>query len=291
MNKTGLIISILIIAFLSIIFTKTGFLQASSIDSRDLKHWNYSDGIIIGAEAYELPGNTGYCWIMVHGYGATPFELKELGTRINQELHDTIYGIRLQGHGEVPSKLQNLDMNYWYNQVHEEYKKVKDTCNNINVVGSSTGATIALKLAEEEQVHAIYLSAPFLKSSLQSFFGLSDILIYLKRNPDRISQIADPEGLKHNIAYVNLPLAPLKSYVKFLDDVTARLHDITEPTALFHSKNDPTSYPANSQLIYDSIASKTKKLIWYERSKHVLLQDYDKEDVINNIIAFEKQIR
>ena len=154
------ILGILFLAFAGI-YLKTGFLQTSKINSRDLAYWNYSeDGLIEGAREFILPGNEKTCWLLIHGYTSTPDEMKELAFSLNKEFNETIVVPRLKGHGEVPSKILNLSLDDWYKQIEREYEIMNLKCENINVVGFSFGGAIGLKLAQNKEFENLYLIAP-----------------------------------------------------------------------------------------------------------------------------------
>jgi hypothetical protein len=65
-------VKFLIISFILIIITlltgvslKTGFLQKSKINKRDLRFWKYDDnGVIQKAEEFTLEGNGETCWYL-----------------------------------------------------------------------------------------------------------------------------------------------------------------------------------------------------------------------------------
>ena len=65
------------------LYQSTGFMQTGSIDVLDEKNWGLSNGIIPGSQDIELQGNSGTCWILVHGYTSTPDELRELVTTLH----------------------------------------------------------------------------------------------------------------------------------------------------------------------------------------------------------------
>ena len=55
--------------------------------------------------------------------------------------------------------------------------------------------------------------------------------------------------------------------------------------------NDGTVAPKSSLEVEDKVSSKDKKLVWYERSNHIILMDYDRFSAMNEIIDFEKERR
>ena len=301
-KKTKIILVIILVIFLGFtifLFSRTGIAQASKIDERDLKYWNYtSEKIIQNSEEFEINGTNETCWLLIHSYTSTPNEMRALANKINSEFGDYVYVPLLEGHGQVPNKILNKSLDNWYSQILEDYKLSKKNCEKINVIGSSIGGGIALKLAEEEDLNNLYLVNPYLFPPYHFYyiFNLntylkytSPILHYSKKT--RLAQINDDDGMKNHIAYWNMPFDPMKNSFKFFEEVKLNLDKITEPTLTQQSINDKASSIESSRIIDKKISSEIKNIITFEKSNHVLLMDYDREEVIANIINFEKQNR
>lgn len=293
------ILVLLFVIFYWLIYSKTGFLQTSKIDNRDLRYWQFDDNkIILNAKEFTLKGSENFCWILVHGYTSTPDEMREIAGRIYLDLNETIFVTRLEGHGEVPSKILNLTLYDWYEQVSKEYDLLDEKCENINLMGFSFGGTLVTKLAENKDVNNVYLLSPYIfaKFNWYNIFKLetylevfSDILVYT--NKGKIAQINSEEGLKKHIAYWSMPLLPVKNSKMFFEEVKNDLDKINAPVLLQQSKNDKTSDVKSSIYIYNNINSTNKKLVIFEKSNHVIMEDYDKEEVIENILNFERETR
>lgn len=301
-NKTKILLMSLItltIIVVSILYLRTGYLQATKIDHRDLSKWQFDEqGIILQAKEFSVPGSGDVCWYLIHGYTSTPDEMRELADKIHTEFNETVLVTRLKGHGQVPSQLVNLSLVDWYEQVSAEYEILNKNCQKINVVGFSFGGALATKLAENKKVNHLYLLSPYLIARHQWYYLFrpetyldifSDILIYSKKT--KVAQINSPTGLNNHIAYWNMPFAPVKKSKTFFAEVKSELPNITAPVLLQQSKNDKTSDLASSIYIYQRVSSKNKELITFEKSNHVIMEDYDKEAVMINIIDFEKRMR
>ena len=62
------------------------------------------------------------------------------------------------------------------------------------------------------------------------------------------------------------------------------LPDVTCPALIIHSKCDDAASPKGAQEILDRLGSKDKKIIWLEKSNHIITLDYDK-DLINKSVS------
>ena len=289
---------VIILLLIFILFWKTGFLQKNSIDDRDLEAWDYVDGVIVGSEAFWLDGGNETCWYLIHGYTSTPAEMKGIAGSLHAEFGDTVFVTRLWGNGEVPSHILNLTLFDWYSQVSGEFDELEERCDEVNLVGFSFGGALSARLAEERDVNNLYLLAPYLVATYDFYHGLrsetylnlfSDLFLYTKKR--KIGQINSEEGLENHVAYWNMPLTPIKYSKEFFEEVKINLGKIDEPVLLQHSKKDKASDMDSSVLIYDGVSSEVKELIVFEKSNHILPADYDKEDVVLNIIDFEKRMR
>jgi len=289
----------LLVLFLGVLFFTTGFLQKGSIDERDIEKWERDgDGVVLGAREFVLEGNNETCWYLIHGYTSTPDEMRGLAERISEEFGDEVVVARLEGNGELPSHILDLSLSDWYAQVLGEFDVVSDRCEKVNLVGFSFGGVLSSRIAEERDANHVYLLAPYLFATynyyhvfrLESYVDLlAGVLHYIKKT--EINQINSPEGLAGYISYWNMPLAPVKNSVSFIEDAKRDLSKIAEPVLLQQSENDKTSDIESSVYIYDNINSEEKDLIVFTRSNHCLLADYDKDAVIENIINFEKELR
>jgi carboxylesterase len=301
MKKKLIWISLSVIILLAIfvgLYIRTGFLQLSSIDQRDLSRWEYDGELIKETREFTLQGSNETCWYLIHGYTSTPDEMRELANKIYITFNDTVVVTRLEGHGMVPSKLLNLSLDDWYAQVSGEVDALSENCKKVNLVGFSFGGTLSTRLAEEKELNHIYLLAPYLVTTYKFYYGLrpeiylkvsSPILHYSKKT--KIGQINSPAGLEKHIAYWSMPFAPIKNSESFIKETINGLDKVSEPILLQHSKGDRTSDIESSQIILEGASSENKELIFFEKSNHILIEDYDKDQVSLNIIEFEKSLR
>lgn len=272
-----------------------GLFQASHIDDKDLQKWSYHEGFIRGAQPFEIRDGPDHCWILLHGYTSTPTEMEDVAALIRNEFNDSIYVPMFAGHGQVPSLLLGNNAETWYAELTALYERILPDCEKINVVGSSMGAMLALRLAEDKELGNIYLFSPYLKiksgwiSKELQIKLLGGAFNYLKK--DKPGSINDPEGLKSHIGYMVMPFRPLQESFGFIDQVEKDLPEVTEPVLVQQSKNDDTVDPESAQEVYDDVSSKDKKILWYERSDHLILKDYDRFAVMKEMVDFEKERR
>lgn len=295
--QISLALAILIVFTIYQLATSTGFFQPSKIDSRDLA-WERNGEFIKGAEPFTLVGKNQTCWLLIHSYSASPAEMRELGNSIYTHFGDTVVGMRLEGHGELPSHLEDKNLTVWYAQAESEFLEGKNQCGQVNVVGSSLGALIAARLAEEHDVKNIYLLNTFVAKPLIWYKPLpftwrlkilSPFLHYDKKT--NIGNINDPQGRMNHIAYWNMPYAPIRNSLPFMKETSEDLGSIREPLFIAHSSEDQVASISGALKFYEQSNSVDKKLLILNRSNHILLLDYDKEKIIKDLISFEEEHR
>ncbi|MCD4771438.1 hypothetical protein K8R30_03405 [archaeon] len=291
-------LSVFLLVFIATLFYFTGFLQKNGIDSRDVEYWNYSDGEISGTGEIYLEGNNGTCWLLIHSYVATPLEMRELAFEVHGEFGDSVKVMRLVGHGGVPSDLEDVSFGDLYADVEKEFVFLEESCEEVNVVGSSMGGTLAVYLAENEDLKNLYLVNAYLSIVYEWYYVfypgfyieyLGPGLHYSKKG--QIARISDPLGRAEHVAYLNMPYYTLKT----TEDILAGVRDdaglVTENVLAQHSVNDPVANVGSVEDFVGAVSSENKEMVLFEDSHHVLLMDYDADFVIENILEFEGKFR
>lgn len=285
------------IMFLANLIVETGIFQESKLNNRDLARWDYDEsGKMVGIQEFSLSGDEETCWLLVHSYAATPSEMRGLAAAIHLELNQRVEVPLLEGHGTVPSALLGKNLNDWHLQIESELEDLQKTCNNVNVVGSSMSSPIVLKLAEEHELNKIFVLNSFIYLPykphvilpLRSYINVLTPLIHYNKKLE-IAKINDPAGREEHVAYWNMPYQPIKDSFDFIDSSVADLSKIDEPIFIAHSPIDPTASKKSAKTIHSGVSSDKKELHWYENSGHVLLLDYNKHQLIEHIIKFERE--
>jgi carboxylesterase len=295
MRKVVLVVVVFVLIGLAIgvACAYTGFMQYGDVDDRDLERWDYCDGIICGADEFFIEGGNDTCWILVHSYSATPLEMRPLAERINVEFGDSVLGVRLNGHGGVPSELYDLNLDDWYSQVEEIFIDESSRCESVNIIGSSFGGAIALRLAQEYEVGNLFILNAYVypvwpgSNLLLKIF--SPIFHYVKKG--NVARINDPEGLDNHVAYLNFVFSPVSGSSGFLNKVFSSSYLISEDILIQHSTKDEVADFSTLYTVFNLISSNNKELVSLSDSNHILLADYDSDVVIENIIDFETRFR
>jgi carboxylesterase len=248
---------------------------------------NREVAVLEGADGFALgEGHVGA--LLVHGFTGSPQGLRGLGEHLSDR-GCAVVGIRLPGHGTTWQDLNRYRAGHWVAAVDEGYEELAARSERIFVVGMSFGAALVLDLAARRahDIAGIVTLGGFIQTRDPRRFLAPVIRTITKSLPGVGNDIADPIG--REIAYERLPTAAAASMLTFLRRARRSLPNVHQPILVMHGRNDHTVHPANAELIYRSVSSRDKELVWCERSYHVITLDYDKDDVLARTYAFIKE--
>ncbi len=230
--------------------------------------------------------------LLLHGFGGSPIDMKPLADELIKR-GIAFNAIILPGHGTKYEDLEHATMKEWLNASFSAYDEMKEQYGEVNVVGFSLGGALALCLAEQKEVPKTVLLSPYFEVKEEwYYFGepeewamrLSEIKPFIKKL--KIGQINDPEGLKRYDAYEYLPMRTIGELPIMGDFAKKKAKKVTSEILWIHSTSDIVADYEESKIVFDSVPSKKKRFVSYERSNHIILYDYDSDDAIQKIMNF-----
>ena len=221
--------------------------------------------------------------IYLHGYSATRKEVEPLCDRLAAQLGANLYYTRLAGHGREGRALGSVTGGDWLQDAAEALAVGRQIGERVLVVGTSTGGTLALWLAQQP--------------------GAADIAAQLLISPNlgpldsRAELLAGPWGLQLQQALIGAEyrwepanalqakfwtwrypaqaLVPMMALVKLVRD--SPLEDIRTPTLFIYSPKDQVVSPTRIEQGFARIGTPVKQAYRVERSQdrahHVLAGD------------------
>lgn len=125
-------------------------------------------GITGGAEkrvvwAREPGQRSEYVLVYLHGFSATRQEIAPVPELIAKELQANLFETRLSGHGREQQQLADISAEEWMRDGAEALAIAKGLGDKIILMGTSTGATVALAMARHPDfasVHGLVLVSP-----------------------------------------------------------------------------------------------------------------------------------
>ena len=234
--------------------------------------------------------------VLAHGYMAAPAEVKGLAQFLGK-MGFWVYVPRLKGHGTVPEDLATRSYQEWIDSMDAGYAVIRNLCHRIIAGGFSTGAGLALDLAQRVgDVEAVFaVSAPLrLQDMAARFVPAVDIW---NRVMDRIhmaearKEFVDNHPENPHINYFKNPIAGIRELERLMASLEPRLPDITVPALVVQSREDPVVDPKGTEKIFKLLGSKDKQMVMFNFQRHGILLGEGAERVYRAIGDFLAHIR
>lgn len=221
--------------------------------------------------------------LLIHGFTGSPYEVEPLAEHFAETTEWRLAIPTLAGHGE-DGDLKGVTYKEWLDSAESELVRLKEHCETVYVVGFSMGGLIAGHLAAQYDVQKLVL--------------LSAAAYYV--NPKQmVSDIVDmmKDGLKGDLQDNDLYLryrrkigeTPFSATIQFQQLVKAlrpSLKKIKAPTLIIQGESDGLIPKKSAEFLYETIASKEKRIHYLPKSKHIVCHDVEKEQVIKLVDSF-----
>lgn len=239
------------------------------------------------AKPFFFEGNNQAC-LLIHGFRASPGQMRYLGEFLHQEGGYTVSGILLPGHGSsTEEKMEEADWGDWLNSVRNEYENLARDYDKVYVMGLSMGGILSLILAEEYDLdRVISVAAPI--KIFDKLAYLTPVLQYFKRFKGDKQGLVQSKEDEYDIYYSATPLAAVPNLLKLIKIAKGDLAKVSAPILIIQSKDDQTVKPISAKIIYQGVSSHDKKLLWLDEGGHVCTINGDKELIHSQILKFLK---
>ncbi|MHA1302442.1 MAG: alpha/beta hydrolase [Candidatus Heimdallarchaeaceae archaeon] len=243
-----------------------------------------------GAEAFFFDGKKEVGILMVHGFGSSPAEFKELARLLHEKKQYTINGVRLFGHGTSITEQAFSEWVDWYYSVIEGYDQLRARgCKKIYVVGHSMGGTLVLLLSATRKVDAIVsLCAPL---DLGKFYHglpipyLKYVAKFIRRWPRRKESIILQQESGSPV-YTEHSLSAVVEMFDLLEVTKDQIGKIEAPLLTVGAKNDYHVPLSNIKLLKKLVKSKRVEEFIATKSGHTIILDKEKDQVFKKILDF-----
>lgn len=244
--------------------------------------WSHAAAPVDGADA---PG-----FLALHGFTGNPSSMRGFaeavaGAGVHVELP------RLPGHGTSVEDMCTTRWSDWTGEVETAYRRLVERADRIVVGGLSMGGSLTLWTAlAHPEVRGLVCVNPATQPQPEDVRAMLGEL--LQDGSEVVagigSDIADPEA--HEIAYEGTPVRPLISFLdEGLTPMTDRYRDLTMPLLLWTSRQDHVVEPSQSEHLAATYGGPVEHR-WLERSYHVATQDFDRDLIFVDSIAFLRQV-
>lgn len=221
--------------------------------------------------------------IYLHGYTATRQEVAPLCEQLAGALGANLYHTRLHGHGVDPQALGDANAEDWLRDAAEALAIGRTLGERVIVVGTSTGGTLALWLAQQSEADAIaalLLISPNLgprnrQGELIAGPWGAELLRSLVGDTYEWTPANAAQRRYWSWRYPARALLPMMALVR---EVRASpLESIRIPTWVLYSPDDQVVHPAEIERAFARLGSPIKQLEILpnpqDRSRHVLAGD------------------
>lgn len=217
--------------------------------------------------------------LLVHGFLASPAELRGLGERL-AGAGLPVLGVRLKGHATSPWDLREHAWEAWLESVRRGYRILAALCPQVAVVGFSTGGALALLLATERPtglVGVVGASVPM------AFRDPSMALVPLMHQANRFTRWAtNDHGVlpfrRHDsehpdINYLHMPIRGLNELHRMVAALQERLGQVACPVLQLQGTEDPVVVPAGALRVHDLLGSAVRRLCWITSTRHGIVHE------------------
>ncbi|MBA2311481.1 MAG: alpha/beta fold hydrolase [Actinobacteria bacterium] len=243
--------------------------------------------VIEGAEEFEV-GDGRVAVLLVHGFTGSPQGMRLLGEHLAGNGF-TVRAPRLAGHGTTWQDLSTYSSDDWVASVDDAFHTLTRAHARVFVAGLSFGAALALDLAARypDRVAGVVALSGLIRPTDPRRFFAPAIARVVKSVRGVGNDIADPS--QKELAYDRLPAAATVSMLRFLKRARLGLGAVRSSTLVVHSRIDHVVHPSNARIIYKSVSSTDKELVWLDRSYHVITLDCERERVFETVQRFLKE--
>lgn len=238
---------------------------------------------------FYLEGNNGQAVLLIHGWTATPYELRRLGTFLNKNGF-TVMAPLLPGHGTVPRDLENVLWQDWLRAVDKSYHELKNNYDKIFVIGTSIGSSLAIILNENHPEIAgfVLMATPYKIRAEKIVSVIGKILALFRKYNTKFypPTFGSASTITRLISYQSYPIQSALETLDLIRASRSRLSKINQPCFLLQSSSDHIACRNSLEKIYDAISSKVKAKKYISRAYHTFISDIKNEHVFEEIFNF-----
>jgi carboxylesterase len=223
--------------------------------------------------------------IFVHGFTGSPISMRPWADYFLSRGYSVSVPL-LPGHGTKPGDLNLVKWEQWPAKVEEELDWMHSQGMSVFIFGLSMGGGTTLNVAikRSSSIKGIVLVNPMIHVKFVPH-QLAWVISRFQKMRDSVGDDIKKPGVTEH-GYDSLPAVGVYQLLKMLSYTRKRLHDVTVPLMLFHSKEDHTLPVTNTEIIMKGVGSIPKQRIELVNSYHVATLDYDQEIIFENSLIF-----
>jgi len=214
--------------------------------------------------------------VLAHGYMAAPAEVMGLAKFLGKKGY-WVYTPRLKGHGTAPEDLAACRFSDWIESMDAGYAIISNCCRRVIAGGFSTGAGLALDLAQRvpELAGVFAVSAPLRLQDLATRFVPAvdawNRIMERFHLEDAKKTFVDNHPENPHINYLKNPISGVRELERLMTSLEPRLSLITQPAVVIQSYEDPVVDPKGTEKIFKLLGSEDKKMVMFNFQRHGIL--------------------
>jgi len=230
--------------------------------------------------------------LLVHGLLASPSEWTHYAHKLKDDGY-AVLGVRLAGHGTSPWDLHQRTWPEWLKSIERCYRILAAHCDQVVVMGFSSGGVLALIHASEwpDNLAGIAsINTPIKFQDAKIAFvpllqGLNKMASWLPLVDD-VVPFRDNDSEHPDINYRAMPIQALNELRIMIDEMQRRLPEVQVPVLLIQADKDPVVHPDSVQSIYGKLATDCQ-LKWIASDQHGIVTDQGSNswDVLDKFIT------
>jgi carboxylesterase len=257
----------------------------------DAQHPRGADGIVVGAESFELapaPGSRHRGAILaLHGFGDTPQTVRYLAEALAARGW-LVRAPLLPGHGRTIAEFARTRAADWLAAVREEYSSLRAKSDHTVVLGVSMGGALATILAAASpDLPALVLIAPYLAMPrwLAAIAVSAPVLGVGVRYMvgGGVRSITDPVEAERNLAYGAVTPRLVAELRRVVVEAQAAEPKVRAPVLFIQSHHDNRIAPEAAEAAFARLGSSEKQLVWVDKGTHIITVDVGRDIVIGKV--------
>ncbi len=252
---------------------------------------NFMQNEMLDGGEFYIENNSDIGIILVHGFTATPVEVKPLANALAYEGY-SVFAPLLPGHNTTPDDLNNTVWQDWIDYVDPIVDDFLHKYKSVFIGGESLGAIIACYLASKyTKLNGILLYSPAL--IVKNLF-LSRYMRFFKKYIHKSSASEDDSQIDGIFPWKGYRVNPSRAaFQLFLlqQEVKKRLSQIDQPMLIFRGLQDKTIDQAGIDWIINHVSSTSKEVFDLLQSGHCLILEKEHDFVFKQSIKFIKQYK
>ena len=246
--------------------------------------------IMAGAEPWSHEGTRPVGALCIHGFTGNPSSMRGVAEAFAAAGYHVELP-RLPGHGTTVEDMLDTRWSDWSGEAEAAYQRLASRVDTVVVAGLSMGGTLTLWVAAEHpEVAGIVCVNPAAQPQPPELLEMVEGMLAegTEVMPGIGSDIADPDVSES--AYEGTPLRCLLSLARDgIGPVSERYAGSSMPMLLITSRNDHVVDPAQSDFLAESWGGPVERIL-LDRSYHVATQDFDKETIFTEAVAFADRV-